>query len=301
MPEHGLRRFDKIYVYGARDPIHYSGSPYYFMQSLREVLHDKEQSFVCPIPLKRLREIWPSYIRWVLKTRTMDHAAFFFSEEYHQASIAEIPVHIGGDTAVISFTGLLEPSILEKFRSAKNRHFYVYRDATYIQLLDGFKYGRTIVGQKRTDLIARETKMYRLARRLFVYDSVIKDILINRYKIEEDKICIAGRGLNMSRAEFEMAAAVRHANRSSSNEPIVFTIIGKDACRKGVFQVIEAIDALSFGEKKRVRLRIVGPARRSIPQRDYLERFGFVSNKQKLLEILGTTDVGILMSRRKEA
>jgi len=219
------------------------------MQSLREVLHDKERSFVCPIPLKRLREMWPSYIWWALKARTIEPPAFFFSEEYHQASLAEIPVHIGGDTAVISFTDLLAPSILEKLRSANNRHFYIYRDATYIQLLDDFKYGRTIVGQKRTDLIARETEMYHLARRLFVFDSVIKDILISRYKIEEAKICVAGRGLNMSRAEFEMAAAVRHANRSSSDGPIVFTIIGKDARRKGVYQVIEAIDALSFGEK----------------------------------------------------
>ncbi|KJC49471.1 hypothetical protein UP09_07160 [Bradyrhizobium sp. LTSP885] len=292
----GPPAYDRIYVYAARDPIHYSGSPYYFMQNLREVIGDCDGSIIRPIPLKRISEIPFTYLRWGLKTGTFEKSAFFFSNEYHEASVRGVPISISKDTGIISFTSLMARSLWRAIDDVDDCRLYVYRDATYIQLLEQFKYARTLTAGGRQELIENETRLYARARRVFVYDQVIRGVLVERYGVDEKKIYVTGRGLNMSRPDFELACRMREARRARSDDRIVLTIVGRDAVRKGVLQIIEAIDTLSAAEQGRIRLRVVGPDRSLIPARGYVEALGFVSSKRKLLEILASTDVGVLMS-----
>ncbi|QAU48753.1 hypothetical protein [Bradyrhizobium guangzhouense] len=292
----GLESHDRIYVYAARDPIHYSGSPYYFMQNLREVVGDTDGSLIRPIPLKRITEIPLTYLRWGLKAGTFEKSAFFFSKDYHEASLRGEPISITSDTSIISFTSLMAPSLWGAIDAADGCRIYVYRDATYLQLLEQFKYARTLTTKARDELIENETRLYARARRVFVYDQVIRSTLIERYGVDERKIYVTGRGLNMSRADFELACEMRDRRPIEPDGPIVFTIIGRDAARKGVLQIIEAMDALSGVEQARIKIRVVGPDRTAIPKRSYVDALGFVSNKRKLLEIIATSDVGVLMS-----
>ncbi|MBB4365098.1 glycosyltransferase involved in cell wall biosynthesis [Bradyrhizobium sp. CIR18] len=287
---------DPVYVYAARDPIHYSGSPYYFMQNLREVVGDRDGSIIRPIPLKRITEIPLTYLRWGVKTGTFEKSAFFFSKDYHEASVRNVPISIPSGTSIISFTSLMAPSLWRAIDAADHCRLYVYRDATYLQLLEQFKYARTLTPKAREELIESETRLYARARRVFVYDQVIRGTLIERYGVDEKKIYVTGRGLNMSRADFELASEIRGKRPVQPDGPIVFSIIGRDAVRKGVLQIIEAMDALSGAEQERIKLRVVGPDRGMIPNRSYIDSLGFVSNKRRLLEIIATSDVGVLMS-----
>lgn len=288
--------FDRIYVYGARDRIHYSGVPYYLMLGLRDVLDEGSGSKVQPIPLKRTREIPISYLSWCLKNRSLDQSAFFYSRDYHEASVRGASINVSKQTVVISFPDPVAPSVLQTMEKANCDRLYLYRDATFMQLLDDFKYARSIKGRERDRLIETETALYDRARHIFVFDAVNKDYLVNRYGVSEQKVSVAGRGLNMSRAEFESALAMRNEHDALSRDSIVFTIVGRDARRKGVFRIVEAMDALSDGERKRIRLQIVGPDPSSIPKRSYIDALGFVSDTNAVLEIIAGTDVGVLMS-----
>ncbi|MGR4930970.1 glycosyltransferase [Bradyrhizobium sp. CAR08] len=291
-----LKPRDRVYIYAARDPIHYSGSPYYFMQNLREVVGDRDGSFIRPIPLKRITEIPFSYLRWGMKAGTFEKSAFFFSKDYHEASVRGASIGISSGTSIISFTSLMAPSLWRAIEAADDCRLYVYRDATYLQLLEKFKYARTLTDKAREELIENETRLYTRARRVFVYDQVIRGTLIERYGVDEKKIFVTGRGLNMSRADFELACAMRDRRPVQPAGPMVLTIIGRDAARKGVPQIIEAMDALSGAEQARIRLRVVGPDPGAIPKRSYVDALGFVSNKRRLLEIIASSDVGVLMS-----
>ncbi|MCA1392273.1 hypothetical protein I6F33_11095 [Bradyrhizobium sp. BRP20] len=291
-----MKPHGRVYVYAARDPIHYSGSPYYFMQNLREVVGDRDGAFIRPIPLKRITEIPLTYLRWGVKTGTFEKSAFFFSKDYHEASVRGVPISLSSGTSIISFTSLMAPSLWRAIDAADDCRLYVYRDATYLQLLEQFKYARTLTPKAREELIENETRLYARARRVFVYDQVIRGTLIERYEVDEKKIYVTGRGLNMSRADFELACEMRDKRPVQSDGPIVFTIIGRDAARKGVLQIIEAMDALSGAEQARIRLCVVGPDPGAIPKRSYVDALGFVSNKRRLLESIARSDVGVLMS-----
>jgi glycosyltransferase involved in cell wall biosynthesis len=298
-----LTHFDRVYVYGARDPILYSGSPYYFMHSIREVVSADSKYFIESIPLKRIREMPLSYLLWSLRNGTFESSAFLFSSQYHKDSISNTYYKISDTTAIISFTKDLAPQILDSIDKSKNNYLYLYWDATYIQLLDTFKYARTIVGLKKQELLARERRLLERARRIFVYDEVVQSVLLQYYHLNPANIHITGRGLNMTSDEFAVAADFRSAKLtaiacSDMSGVITLTLIGRDARRKGVFQVIDAIDALSEGERRRIRFRIVGPNRSIVPRRDYIEAIGFLGPQRRteLLKIIASTDVGVLMS-----
>lgn len=108
------------------------------MQNLREVVGDRNGSFIRPIPLKRITEIPFSYLGWELKAGTFEKSAFFFSKDYHEASVRGASIDISSGTSIISFTSLMALSLWRAMDAADDCRLYVYRCATYLQLLEQF-------------------------------------------------------------------------------------------------------------------------------------------------------------------
>ena len=75
-------------------------------------------------------------------------------------------------------------------------------------------------------------------------------------------------------------------------------VVGKGPRRKGVFKLIDAIDALEPHEQNKLLLSVAGPDPGELPERSYLRRLGFIcaGERDRLVSEMHSSDIGVLLS-----
>ncbi|UQR65384.1 glycosyltransferase family 4 protein [Bradyrhizobium sp. C-145] len=164
-------------------------------------------------------------------------------------------------------------------------------DCTLSYLIEGYRLESRLSRSVRRQLLDREHESYLRADAIFCFHEGIRQEIVSRHGIALDKVRTIGRGVNIDRA-------VAEPGRHSSSELFKLIFVGADAHRKGLFELIAAIDRLVETQRNRVELTVIGPPANKVPKRPYVRAKGFlgVEHRETVLELMQAADVGVLLS-----
>lgn len=284
-----------VLVYGARDETFWSGTPYYFASALREYGESANEPFnVRNVGPKRSREIPLAFAQWSLAHRSLRHRLFLLSSHYHDSSYP-IGQPVPSDAAgMVSFSQVLPNAFLQHKKANPRFKLVQYIDVTLHDLMASFDYAKSPPPRVLASLLAAERAAYALVDRVCVFHEGVVDTLTSVYGMARSRVSVEGRGVNLSSA----LIGNPHAKQADSQVKLRMAVVGKGPKRKGVFQLIEAIDALSAAEQAQIELTLLGPDPSELPKRDYIRALGFIpaAERARLTEIMRNCDLGVLLS-----
>lgn len=284
----------RIFVYGARDETFLSGTPYYFSAALRRI-NEAEGSFtVTNLAPRRTREIPLRWLAWTARMRCARVSLFLLSQPYHDASVPDFSPRTD-DAGCISFSQILPRAVIRHKIAHRNFKLVQYIDATLSQLFVDFDYARNAPSQVRESLLQAERRSYELADQIVAFHEGVKQSLIESYGVPPDRVTVLGRGVNLPA---DAMCAAGETRMQHTDGRLRLMVVGRGPRRKGVFRLIEAIDALEPEEQARVELHLAGPALHELPHRSYLHPMGFVSAAQRptLVTTMKSMSLGVLLS-----
>ncbi|WP_170284184.1 glycosyltransferase family 4 protein [Roseospira marina] len=284
-----------MYVYGGNDPHFHSGRASALLASFAASDHVDPDTRVLPLNYIRTRYMPVTVLRYLVENRG-GRAGFLFSDAYHNRCLRDAPASVPDGSLVISSAQNVGDVGRTLVRD-KGVKLYFYLDATLRQ------YWGAVVGTKGADhlrrLLESERLSFKEAAGFFVYHEGVAAALRDDYGVPRDKIAVIGRGVTIRP---DHIAAVRQEGhqepRPASDQTLTLMTVGKDAARKGVFKVIEAIDRLPEAERRRIRYVVAGPDRSALPARAFVEPLGFVTGegRRALLTRMRRADLGVLLS-----
>lgn len=284
-----------VYVYGAKDEVAWSGSPFYFSESLRALAAESEGFSVENLATRRARDVPLAYAKWCATYRSTRIGLFLLSAEFHdRSSVPEPPEEVR--PFFVSFFQRTPRRILEARRARPDARLIQYVDVTFAEYARDFGAAQGCPRAYMRQLVEDETHAYRTSDLICTFRPDTRDVLSSSYGIPSSKIRVLGRGVNLKPGDVG-AAASRRAGRAADT-PLNLMVVGRAARRKGVFRLIEAIDRLPAAERARLVLTVAGPSIDELPRRPYLRALGFLGadRKQELVEEMARADLGVLLS-----
>ncbi|CAN5275657.1 hypothetical protein BH10PSE15_BH10PSE15_01460 [soil metagenome] len=149
----------------------------------------------------------------------------------------------------------------------------------------------------KSKLLSQERKAMHLYNKIFVFDEISRASIIKEFDLDSHKVAAVGRGVNLS--ALEASAIAKHRQKKDATDSIQLLFIGKDAKRKGLYEIVTAMDRFNENYTGRVHLHVVGPEMAEIPVRDYITAHGLldrVADQVKFQQLLGTADFGVMLS-----
>lgn len=284
-----------VLVYGARDETFWSGTPYYFASALREYGEAANAPFtVQNIGPKRTREVPLAFAQWSLAHRSLRNHLFLLSPQYHDCSYP-VSQPVPDDAAgLVSFSQILPEAFLRHKKANPGFKLVQYIDITLHDLMATFDYAKNPPPSVTASLLKAERAAYALVDRVCVFHEGVADALTSVYGMDRSRITIEGRGVNLSSA----LLGSQPAKAAGSQITLRMALVGKGPKRKGVFSLIEAIDALTPAEQAQIELNLIGPDPSELPKRDYIRALGFIPAEERgrLTEIMRGCDLGVLLS-----
>jgi glycosyltransferase involved in cell wall biosynthesis len=284
-----------VYLYGARSKTWLSGTPYYLARAIEA---DGKEDFafdVVDIGPKRVREIPLTYFRWCATTGSRRSHLFLFSQEYYDRSGRDIVVPDDVTPYFIVWGQCIPASILAYRRANPDARIIVYNDVTLLELMAMFDYASDIPVSLRERLVQDEKLGYAQADFIAVFHEDNRANLVRNYGVPPHKIRVIGRGVNLSPELVDQPAKTK---RSAVDHKFHMMVVGKGPKRKGVFRLIEAIDALTPEEQNSIVLTVAGPEPSELPSRPYLRPLGFLDydRREELAAEMAASDLGVLLS-----
>ena len=278
----------RVLVLGGDTMINFSGSAFYFMQSLQEELPDFD---VEPVPIGKYRDFLAETLKWGLIMRTDPRKYFFMMREFQEANTGKILPEFRETDIFISFT-----MIAPKKQTLGGARVFLFLDMTHHQYL-GYSQFHDIPDRIKKEIIQQEEESYAAADRIFVFTEAVRSQLLEHYAVPDEKIEVIGRGLNLPRAATG-GAKVRE-REVNGHSTIRVGFVGVDFARKGLPELIEAIDG-STALRGRVEIEVLGPDIDALPARPYLRAHGYLSKEEdlsRICEIMASCDIGYLFSK----
>lgn len=283
------------FVYGARGPTFLSGSPYYFARALEAYGEARNAFRVVDLPPRRTRELPITFATWCLSSGSRRNTLFLLSKERHDASGRGLIFPASTLPYVIAFTQCVPENILACRRNRPESRLIYYLDATLLDLFETFDYARNPPAGLQQKMLRDELNGYQLADLLVVFHDGVRNRLVADYRVDSSKVWVLGRGVNLDPGR---AVSAQSPLRDSQNARLRMMVVGRGPRRKGVFKLIEAIDALEPDEQSKLVLTIAGPKVRELPQRQYLRRLGFIAAHERdhLIAEMQASNLGVLLS-----
>ncbi|MGY4291905.1 glycosyltransferase involved in cell wall biosynthesis [Bradyrhizobium sp. LM2.7] len=276
----------RICYFGPDQPGSYSGSPFYFASALRSRMKKEGLGDIQTVRTPRTREVMVRAIIWGMLKRS-DPRVYNISIEFLDR--------------VLHHTRLEEPSVwiypLQAIPTAlllsdhKRVRIAQFIDCTFNYLIDGYRLESRLSRSVRRSLLDREHESYLRADAIFCFHEGIRQEITNRHGIARDKIRTIGRGVNID-------GAFQDLGRESSSKLLKMIFVGADAQRKGLFELILAIDRLADSQRDRIELTVIGPPANKVPKRSYVRAKGFlgVEHRESVLALMEEADIGVLLS-----
>jgi glycosyltransferase involved in cell wall biosynthesis len=282
-------------LYGARSKTWLSGTPYYLARAI-EANGKEDLAFdVIDIGPKRVREVPLTYLRWCLATGNRRAHLFLFSQEYYDRSGRDIVVPDDVTPYFLIWGQCIPASVLAYRRNRPDSRIIVYNDVTLHELMAMFDYASDIPVGLRNRLVRDEKKGYAQADFIAVFHEQNRTHLVRDYAVPAQKIRVIGRGVNLGP---ELANRPAVNKRSALDHKFHMMVVGCGPRRKGVFRLIEAIDALTPKERNSFVLTVAGPEPSELPSRPYLRPLGFLDHerREELASEMAASDLGVLLS-----
>lgn len=258
-------------MYGARDETFWSGTPYYFSAELKRFGGEEREFVVEDLPPRRGREVVFPFLAWAARMRCRRTALFLLSQQYHDASVPSFERQ--GTAGLVSFSQVLPDAVLRHKRATPDFKLVQYVDVTLTQLLADFDYAQDTPERVRDSLLEVERRAYAASDKVVVFHAGTRDALQDTYGLHPDRVRVLGRGVNLPP---EAMASAGSAAARQQGPVLRLMVVGRGPRRKGVFRLIEAIDALHDWERARIELHLAGPSPDELPARAYLRPMGFV-------------------------
>ena len=279
MQNDGKRR---VFVTGGDSAVSFSGSARFFMESLIKELPGFD---VRPIPVHTYREMFRSTALWGASRRVDPRRYFFMTRQFQNANWAINGFGSRPDDVLISFL----PVLIDNTSFDKT---CLYVDMTFEQYLTYGQFADMPARIKR-ELIAQERASYAATDRIFAFTAEVRRQLVEDYGVPDNRVEVIGRGLNLP------GRAATAKSRTSASGPLTIGFIGHDFERKGLLDLIAAIDG-DEGLRSGIRVEVIGPAPEVLPARPYLTAHGYLDKDRRmadLLAIMDRCDVGYLFSK----
>jgi len=283
------------YVYGSRTKTFLSGTPYYLARAL-EAFGKKNGAFdVIDVMPKRTREIPLTYLRWCLEAVTNRISLFLLSQTYTNGCTRNISVPKDVTPYFIIWGQYIPSKVLAFRRKHPGARIILYNDATLLDLMETFDYALQTPPPLRVRMVRNEKISYAQSDLIAVFHEKVRARMIKDYGVPPEKIWVIGRGANLDNALLRQSGEHK---RSVHDNKFHMMIVGRSPKRKGVFRLIEAIDALTPGERDSLVLTVAGPSESELPTRPYLRTTGFVSADERdlLVAEMAASDLGVLLS-----
>ena len=280
-----LRR--RVLVMGGDNVVSFSGSSFYFTESLREELPGFE---VEAVPLGAYRDFALETVWWGLRMRADPREYFFMTREFQEANVRRISPAPRDTDILISFT-----MIAPRKKVVGGAKVFLFLDMTHHQYL-GYSQFHDMPDRVRRTILRQERESYAAADRVFAFTDAVRSQLLDHYGVPDGKIEVIGRGLNLPEAP--MVPAVPGRPGAGTRPRLRVGFVGVDFARKGVPELIEAIDG-SDALREGVEVEVIGPVADALPSRPYLRMHGYLSKDTdlaRICEIMASCDVGYLFS-----
>lgn len=285
MQNHARRR---VFVTGGDSAVSFSGCARFFMDGLARELPDFD---VLPIPIHSYRELFRATALWGATRRVDPRRYFFMTRQFQDANWSANRFGSRPGDILVSFLPVL-------IGAAPFDRRFLYVDMTFGQYLT---YGQfaDIPGRIRAELLAQERASYAVADRIFAFTGEVRRQLVEGYGIAEDRIEVIGRGLNLPAGAAAARPRPEPEAPASSRPALRIGFVGHDFERKGLLELIDALDA---DEELRaaVHVEVVGPERSLLPERPFLTAHGYIDKDSRmadLLAIMDRCDLGYLFSK----
>ena len=280
-------------VYGARDETYWSGTPYYFSAELRRFGRERRDLVVDDLPPSRGREVVFPFLAWAARMRCKRTALFLLSQQFHDASVPSFDRQ--GTAGLVSFSQVLPDAVLRHKRATPDFKLVQYVDVTLTQLLADFDYAQEAPERVRDSLLEAERRAYEASDHVVVFHGGTRDVLQATSGLHPDRVRVLGRGVNLP-PEAMAPAGPAAARQQGPVQRLM--VVGRGPRRKGVFRLIEAMDALEDRERERIELHLAGPSPHELPRRAYLRSMGFVdaTRREALVETMRSMSLGVLLS-----
>lgn len=180
------------------------------------------------------------------------------------------------------------------------RWFYI--DATLQQLIEGYGGLTRMAARAMRDLLARERDGYASANGVVVYSQWVADSLIRDYAIDPAKVHVIVAGANLDLDHYARWRASA-APPGEEHGPLRLIFIGKDAHRKGLDRLLEAMIVARCGGAA-LALTVIGcdpdtvaPGLRTVPGVTWLGRIDKRREADRFSALVAGAEVGCLLSR----
>ncbi len=283
------------YLYGARDKTFLSGTPFYLARAL-EGYGSKSGAFdVVDLAPRRTREVPLTYAKWCLQSGTTRIPLFLLTQTYLNRSTRDLAVPDEIRPYFIIWGQGVPASIQEYRRAHPDSRIILYNDATILDLIQSFDYAANAPRHVREEMFRDEKKGYAQADLIAVFHEEVRTRMIKDYAVPAEKIWVIGRGVNL---DAELLSQPHDLRRSALDHKFHMMVVGRGPRRKGVFRLIEAIDALPQNDQDSIVLTVAGPEKSELPSRPYLRPLGFISEDQRemLAGEMAASDLGVLLS-----
>lgn len=286
-----------LYVYGGNHPHFHSGQSYYVRRALEACRLLPDSIRVLPINYIRTRRMPVTALRY-LASHGGRLGGFLFSDSYHDKCLRHARTSVADGSILVASVQNIG-SVGRWLVREKSIELYFYIDATLMEYWPPSDDMEIKELQEKT--YEKERLSYGLAKGFFVYHEGVSQSLEHDYGIAKEKIRVVGRGVNILDEQVQAARDQPGGHADVNSEcpaPLTLMTVGKDAVRKGVFKVIEAIDELPPDLRQRLRYVVAGPHPSKLPAREFIEPLGFVSarDRQRLLTRMRQADLGVLLS-----
>lgn len=276
----------QICYLGPDQPGSYSGSPFYFASALRSALKEADLGEINIVRTPRTREVLAQALIWGLLRRS-DPRVYNISIEFLDRVLRDVPL-AEPSVWIYPLQAMPSPLLSSDRNKVKVAQFI---DCTLSYLIEGYRLEKRLSRSVRQQLLDREHESYLRADAIFCFHEGIRQEITGRHGIALDKVRTIGRGVNIN-------GTVAESGRNSASELFKLIFVGEDAHRKGLFELIAAIDRLAESQRNRVELTVIGPPVSKVPKRSYVRVKGFlgVEHRETVLGLMQAADVGVLLS-----
>jgi glycosyltransferase involved in cell wall biosynthesis len=281
------------------DPITWSGTPYYFLQSARPagLLDEGLPLSVQGKAWQARRLLWNGW-RWMTQRgRGGYQYSVPFLEKLWKPYLPRLL-----DQTVVNCFQLFPPSLVEQRRVRK----VYYIDMTLRQLFEEYQQRGTVGSAIAKEALAREKEGYQAAELVVCHSHWAARSVIQDYGIDVARVKSVVPGANLDRDAYrawDQKTPPRQTNSADPNAPLRLIFIGKYWHRKGLDRLCDALQLVQQ-QKVPFHLQVLGCRQEDLPlplrHTPHVEWLGFIDKRretERFLQLVANADVGCLLSR----
>lgn len=279
----------------SESPVTFGGTTHYLLRALKSRNSDSFGLNLCrPTPLKLRRLIWNM---WEL-VQGRGIGGYQYSGKYLDGMWGH--VQLGRDDICINLYQVYSPAI---FRNCAFRKLF-YIDQTLKQLFETYPESSHVSQHHRAAAIAEERYQYQNAEHVICMSQWAADSVIQDYGVDGGRVSVVHPGANL----LAQGSVRKDAPSGHSGSPrLNLLFIGKDAKRKGLIRLLEAV--LEMGDPSdRLCVRVIGCLPEAVPapmqNMRCVEWLGLVDKNtewSRFEAALQSSDLGVLLSTAEAA